>query len=60
MPLIWMHGVAFITAIGIGGITLVRLVGVLTGRMSEEERATLFAGLPGEAPRHGPAPGAYE
>lgn len=60
MPLIWMHGVAFITALGIGAITLVRLIGVLTGRMSNEERAALFAGLPGEAPRHASAPGAYE
>ncbi len=54
IPLIWQHGVAFVAAGGIGLITLVRLVRLLTGRMTPEDRAELFAGLPGEAPRHGP------
>lgn len=60
MPLIWMHGVAFIASAGIGLITLARLLRILAGRISPEDRATLFAGLPGEAPRHAPQPGAYE
>jgi TRAP-type C4-dicarboxylate transport system permease small subunit len=60
MPLIWQHGVAFVASAGIGLITLVRLGRILTGRMTPEDRAELFAGLPGEAPRHAPQPSAYE
>jgi TRAP-type C4-dicarboxylate transport system permease small subunit len=53
MPLIWVNGVGFVAAAGIGAITLVRLLRVLTGRIDADERAALYGGLPGEpAPRH--------
>jgi TRAP-type C4-dicarboxylate transport system permease small subunit len=54
MPLIYVNGVGFIASIGIGAITLVRLIRILTGRMDDAERAVLYAGIPGEDPN---APG---
>lgn len=46
LPLIWVHGAAFVASAGIGAITLVRLGRILLGRIDAEERAALYAGLP--------------
>lgn len=47
LPLIWINGVGFVTSLGIAAITLARLISILTGRMSDAERAVLY-GRPDE------------
>jgi TRAP-type C4-dicarboxylate transport system permease small subunit len=37
LPMIWVFGIAYFTAIGIAFIALVRILRILTGRMSEAE-----------------------
>lgn len=50
IPLLYVHGVAFIASAGIFLIALARLARVLTGTMTDEERAVLYAGIEGEDP----------
>lgn len=39
MPMIWIFGVTFFTSIGMGLIALVRVIRILTGKVTEEEIA---------------------
>jgi len=43
MPMIWIFGVTFFTSIGMGLIALIRVIRILTGKVTEEEIAS-FAG----------------
>ncbi len=44
----WIYGIGFFTAIGIGGLVLIRLVRTVTGRITEDE-INAFAGEGAEA-----------
>ena len=44
----WIYGVGFFTAIGIGGLVIIRLVRTVTGRITEDE-INAFAGEGAEA-----------
>ena len=43
IPMLWIYGVGFFTSLGIGAITVLRLVRALTGRLREHE-LDAFAG----------------
>jgi TRAP-type C4-dicarboxylate transport system permease small subunit len=49
ISMLWIYGVGFFTSLGIGLLTLGRLIRVLTGRLSERELAE-FAGELGDQP----------
>jgi TRAP-type C4-dicarboxylate transport system permease small subunit len=44
----WIYGIGFFTAIGIGGLVIIRLVRTITGRITEDE-INAFAGEGAEA-----------
>lgn len=48
ISMIWIYGIGFFTSLGIGGLVLVRLLRVATGRITEDEIAA-FAGEGAEA-----------